>query len=126
MQFWGAVVFGILVMIVFVLVTVNILDIIPLAGPFVGGVAAGYAGGKNYLSGGRAGIVSALAGAFIVSADVLLQTGFLAAVVPHTREIAFLLFFLVSLIYFPVLGFIGGAAGGILRSGTFSLAGPSA
>ena len=112
---WWGVVLGFIVMVFFALITVNVLRFIPLAGPFVGGLAAGYTGGKDALSGALAGISAGILGALAVSADFLMNLGYLRAAVPAIPEIAGILFLGLALIYFPVLAFIGGAIGAVLR-----------
>jgi hypothetical protein len=113
-QFAKGVVAGIIVMILFAVVTVNILSLIPLFSPFIGGIVAGAVAGKDFLNGGKAGIVAGFLGAIAVALDVIGKIGFLTAAAPIPLA-AGVLFFILALMYFPILGFIGGAAGGYLR-----------
>src|SRR5512138_1003297 len=114
-RFWMSVALGVIVMILIAIFTVNALDLVPLVGPFVGGLVAGWALRKDFLRGGIAGVAAGLIGAVIVAFDFMMQTGYTRAALSHFRPIADLFFLGVALIYFPVLGFIGGAIGGLLR-----------
>ena len=114
-RFATAAVAGFIVMILFALVTVNFLKLIPLAGPFAGGLVAGYLCGKDYLTGGKAGMAAGTFGALAVWADFILNTNYLPSAVPSFPGIAGVLFLILAIIYFPVLAFIGGAFGGFLK-----------
>lgn len=112
--FWISVIAGVIVMLAFAVVFVNILKFVPFIGPFVGGLAAGLIR-RGLLSGGKAGLVSGLVGGLIVSLDYLLGTGFLqAATIPVVIPIGSS-FIIMSIIYFAILAFIGGAIGGWAR-----------
>ena len=115
-QFGTAVLLGFVVMILFALLTVNILELIPVVGPFFGGIVAGYYAGKDFLNGAKAGLVSGMLGLTAVSIDFMLNTGYLGAAVPHVLQVAGIMFLIwAMIIYFPVLAFIGGAIGGSLK-----------
>ncbi|HSQ94302.1 MAG TPA: hypothetical protein VLL74_08420 [Methanoregula sp.] len=135
-RFASAVVLGFIVMVIFAVITVNILDLIPLAGPFFGGLAAGYYNGKDpllpessgpffsglaagdrktHLTDGSAGFLSGIFGAVVVGFDFFLNTGLVRAAGLQIPEIGGLVFLLIALIYFPVLAFIGGVIGGLLK-----------
>jgi len=117
MQFYKAVIAGVIVMVLFALITVNILAIMPLGGPLVGSIVAGYIAGKDFLNGAKAGIVAGLAGGVLVALDMFSHIAFIRMSVPQISGIEGVLFLVLALIYFPILGFIGGAAGGILKAG---------
>ena len=135
-RFASAVVLGFIVMVIFAVITVNILDLIPLAGPFFGGLAAGYYNGKDpllpessgpffsglaagdrktHLTDGSAGFLSGIFGAVVVGFDFFLNTGLVRAAGLQIPEIGGLVFLVMALIYFPVLAFIGGVIGGLLK-----------
>jgi len=137
-RFLVAVILGFIVMILFAAITVNIFDLIPLAGPFFGGLAAGYyygkadltagsagpffgglaAGpddGKDRLTAGSAGFLAGIFGAVAVGLDFLLNLGLARTTGLQIPEIAGIVFLLLALIYFPILAFIGGILGGLLR-----------
>ncbi len=118
-RFAVAVAFGFFIMILFAVVTVNILKLIPLAGPFVGGFVAGYLCQKGYLIGGRAGMTAGIFGAFAVWIDLILNTRYLTSTVPTVPGVAGVLLLILAIIYFPVLAFLGGAFGGMVK-GKFS------
>ncbi len=116
LQFWTAVFLGFVVMILFAILTVNILELIPVVGPFFGGIVAGYFAGKDFLNGAKAGLASGLLGLLAVSIDFMLNTGYLRAAIPHALQVAGVLFLIwAMIIYFPILAFIGGALGGPLK-----------
>ncbi len=135
-RFSVAVILGFVVMVLFAVLTVNILDFIPLAGPFFGGLAAGYYNGKDpllpessgpffsglaagdgkaHLTDGSAGFLSGIFGAIVIGFDFFLNTGLVRAAGLQIPELAGLFLLLVAFIYFPVLAFIGGVFGGLLR-----------
>jgi hypothetical protein len=114
-RFGIAVILGFIVMILFALVWVNRLDMIPVPGPFFGGIVAGYLAGKDFLNGGKAGLISGIFGAIAVSIDLMLNTRYLMTAIPSFSQLAGVLFLIVAIIYFPVLAFIGGALGGLLK-----------
>ena len=113
-RFGTAVVAGAVVMILFALVTVNIMRLIPLAGPFIGGLVAGFLAGKDFQNGGKAGALAGWLGAVFVWVDIMMNTGFFPTAIPLPPA-AGVFFLIVAIFYFPILAFIGGAAGGILR-----------
>ncbi len=112
-RFGTAVISGLVVMILFALVTVNILDLVPLAGPFVGGIVAGAIAGKNVVNGASAGIISGFFGAIIISFDFMENVSMLKVAVPVSPAITGILFLISAIIYFPLLAALGGALGGI-------------
>lgn len=112
--FWISVVAGIIVMLAFAVAFVNILKFVPFIGPFVGGLVAGLIR-RGLLSGGKAGLVSGIVGGLVVSLDYLLGTGFLqGAAIPVVVPVDSV-FIIMSIIYFAILAFIGGAIGGWAR-----------
>jgi len=114
-NFWIAVVIGVIVMLGFALVFVNMFQFVPFVGPFIGGLAAGLIGRKSLLDGGRAGLVSGIAGGLIVSLDYLLDTGLLRGATLPVATAAGSIFVITSILYFAILAFIGGAIGGLAR-----------
>lgn len=116
-QIWIAVVCGLVVMILWAVFTRFILDFLPVGSPLVGGLAAGFAAGGGYLGGARAGAIAGALGAIVVVIDLVLFTGLLRSAVPVDAAVAGLLFIVVAIIFFPVLGAIGGIFGGLIRSG---------
>lgn len=115
-HFWIAVIAGFMVMIGFALISVNIMKFIPLASPFLGGLVAGLIVGRDYLTGGKAAIFAGILGAFIVSFDFIMNTGYFQGAVPQVAEIGGLLVLLTGIIYYPILAFIGGVMGGVLKA----------
>jgi hypothetical protein len=113
--FWISVIAGVVVMLAFAMVFVNVYNLIPVINPLVGGLVAGLIVRKGLLNGGRAGLVSGIAGGLIVSLDYLLGTGFLHAATIPVTALTGSLFIIVSIIYFAILAFIGGAIGGLVR-----------
>ncbi len=114
-QFAAAVVTGFIIMILFAVFTVNIMQLIPLFGPFVGGLVAGFIAGKGILNGGRAALMAGLLGAVAVAVDLMADTSYLKMAIPASPQIVGLVFLLVALLYFPILAFIGGVFGATIR-----------
>ena len=113
-NFWISVIAGIIVMLAFALAFVNVLKFVPFIGPFVGGLVAGLIR-RGLLNGGKAGLVSGIIGGLVVSLDYLLGTGFLqGAAIPVAIPLDSV-FIIMSVIYFAILAFIGGAVGGWAR-----------
>lgn len=110
-----AIIAGFLVMILFAMITVNIMELIPFFGPVVGGFVAGLIAGKGYMNGGKAAVVAGLMGAVGVGLDMMADTSFFKVAIPQSPQIAGLLFLIVALFYFPVLSLIGGVLGGALE-----------
>jgi hypothetical protein len=113
--FWISVITGVIVMLLFAVVFVNVFHLIPIINPFVGGLAAGLVAGRGALYGARAGLFAGMAGGVIVSLDYLFGTGFFMAVSVPTATLTGVLLIIVSVIYFGLLAFIGGAVGGQVR-----------
>ncbi len=114
-RFIVAIIAGFIVMILFAMVTVNIMELIPFFGPVIGGFVAGLIAGKDFLNGGKAAVVAGLMGAVGVGLDMMADTSFFKVAIPQSPQIAGLLFLFVALFYFPILSFIGGAVGGALE-----------
>ena len=113
--FWTAVITGVIVMLAFAVIFVNMFSFVPFIGPFVGGLVAGLMIRRGLLEGGRAGLYSGIAGGFIVSLDYLLGTGFLKGATIPVEYATVSIFVIMSIIYFAILAFIGGAIGGLAR-----------
>jgi hypothetical protein len=116
-NFWLGIISGLIVMFLVAIVIVNFLDLIPLVSPFVGGLVAGYFNRKDILTGGKAGILTGVLGAVIISLDFLIHTGFLQRITLAFQFFGVDIFVLGVIIYFAILGAIGGAIGGFLRCG---------
>ncbi len=115
---WVASAAGFLVIILLAAFDVNVLGIIPVFGPFFGGIAAGLVTGRDYVKGATAGVVAGFFGLIAVSVDLFLDTGYLKSAIPYSPELLGVYFFLFAMVvYFPILGFIGGAIGGAIRRG---------
>jgi len=114
-QFGEGVIAGLIIMILFAVVTVNIYNLVPLFGPFIGGIVAGLIARKDFLNGAKAGMLAGFIGAVIVALDFMAHTGIFQAAAPVSAQAVGVLYFILALFYFPVLGFIGGAAGGYYR-----------
>jgi hypothetical protein len=103
-------------MIVFALISIDVLNFIPLLGPFVGGIAAGYIVRKDIMSSGNAGLYAAILAAIVVSLDVTYGLKFM-----QDATMAFVvgtgwLVLIATVIYFALLGFIGGAIGWMIHN----------
>ena len=111
-QFTVAIIIGFVVMILFGIITVNIMQLIPIFGPFVGGIVAGIIAGKNFLNGAKAALIAGLLGAVAVSVDFIANTWYVTMAVPQYFQIFGVFFLVISLFYFSILAFLGGALGG--------------
>ncbi len=115
-RFWTAVLVGFVVMLLFAILTVNVMDLVPVVGPFFGGIVAGYLAGKDLLNGAKAGFAAGVLGLAAVSIDFMANTGYLRAAIPSVLQVAGVLFLVWAMIvYFPILAFTGGALGGAVR-----------
>ena len=114
-QFTVAIIIGFVVMILFGIITVNIMQLIPIFGPFVGGIVAGIIAGKNFLNGAKAALIAGLLGAVAVSVDFIANTSYVTMAVPQYFQIFGVFFLVISLFYFSILAFLGGALGGAAR-----------
>jgi hypothetical protein len=114
-KFWMAVIIGFLVMLAFALITVNLLKFIPLLGPFIGGLVAGLIVRRNLIEGGKAGLVAGIIGGIVVSIDYLLGTAILQGILEPFAAFAGVLLVFIVVIYFVILGWIGGAIGAMIR-----------
>jgi hypothetical protein len=108
---------GLIVMFLIAILTVNIIGMVPFVSPFIGGLVAGYIARKDILTGGKAGVATGVLGAVVISLDFLIRTGYLHGITDAFQSIGPDVFMLGVIIYFAVLGFIGGAIGGYLRCG---------
>jgi Family of unknown function (DUF5518) len=124
-NFLLGVITGLIVMFLVALVTVNLLGLIPLISPLIGGLVAGYITRKDVMNGGRAGITMGVLGAIVISLDFLIRTGYLQGLANAFRFIGADIFIFGVIIYFGILGFIGGAIGGYLRCGYLFCPAPS-
>ena len=113
--FWISVIAGVIVMLAFAVLSVNILDLIPIINPLIGGLVAGLIIGRGALCGSKAGVVAGIAGGVMVFLDYLLGTGFMESVTIPMATLTGSVLILVLIPYFAILGLIGGAIGGMVR-----------
>ncbi|MDI6718683.1 MAG: DUF5518 domain-containing protein [Methanomicrobiales archaeon] len=108
-NFWTGVIAGWILMI--------IVDLfVPVAGPFVGGFAAGYIARGGPWNAGIAGLVSGILGGIIVVLLVLVgSTVLLGGVGFFTALFVGILLMVVLFLVHGILAFIGGAIAGALR-----------
>ena len=97
-------------------VTVNIMQLVPLAGPFVGGVVAGLIAGKDFLNGAKAEFVAGFLGVVGVAVDLMADTAFFKVAVPGHPRSPGSCSWLLPVSTFPSLLFLAGPWEG--RSGT--------
>ena len=109
------VVIGLIVMIVFALISIGMLNFIPLLGPFVGGLVAGYIVHKDIMSGGKAGLYAGILAAIVVSLDFMLGLKYLQGATMSFIVGTGSLVLIATVIYFALLGFIGGSIGWMLK-----------
>jgi Family of unknown function (DUF5518) len=124
-RFWLGVLAGLIIMFAVALITVNLLALLPLAGPFLGGIVAGLIAGKDILNGGKAGFVTGALGAVAISLDFLIRTGYLQGVTVAFRFLSSEIFIVGVTVYLVILGSLGGALGGYLRCGYRQCEAPS-
>jgi hypothetical protein len=110
-NFWLGVITGLIVTFLVALITVNLLALAGLISPFIGGLAAGYIAKRDIMNGGKAGIVMGVIGAIAISLDFLLHTGYLRGLTVAFQSMGADVFIIGAIIYFGILGFIGGAVG---------------
>ena len=112
---WMAVVIGFILMIVFAVISIDVLNFIPLLGPFVGGLVAGYMVKKDIMEGGKAGLYAAIFAAIVVSLDVTYGLKYLQGATMAFVVGTGWLVLIATVIYFAMLGFIGGAIGWMVK-----------
>jgi hypothetical protein len=112
---WIGVVIGFIIMIVFALISIRSLIFIPLLGPFVGGLVAGYIVHKDIMSGGKAGLCAGILAAIVVSLDFMLGLKYLQGATMSFIVGTGSLVLIATVIYFALLGFIGGSIGWMLK-----------
>lgn len=118
-RFLLGVALGFIVIILLAALNVNALGLIPVLGPFFGGIVAGYVGGRNSTTGAQAGIIAGAFGTAVVIIDFILKTDYVQAAIPRIPEFTGVVLFLVAMVvYFPILAFIGGAIGGAVHRAT--------
>lgn len=114
-RFIVAIIAGLIVMILFAIVTVNIMQLIPFFGPVIGGFVAGLIAGWGFLNGGKAAVVAGFMGPIGVGLDMMADTAFFKVAVPQSPQIAGLLFLVLARFNFPILSLFGGVLGGALE-----------
>jgi len=115
---WTGVVIGFIVMIVFAVISIGMLNFIPLLGPFVGGVLAGYIVRKDIMNAGKAGLFAAIFAAIVVSLDFTLGLKYMQGATMSFIVGTGFLVLIATVIYFAVLGFIGGSIGWMVKERT--------
>ena len=113
------VVIGFIVMIVFAVISIDVLNFIPLLGPFVGGVLAGYIVRKDIMNAGKAGLYAAIFAAIVVSLDFTLGLKYMQGATMSFIVGTGFLVLIATVIYFALLGFIGGAIGWMVKERSF-------
>jgi len=119
-NFWISVIAGIIAMLAFAIVTVNIYHFAPVISPFIGGIVTGLVARRDALYGGKAGVVSGVAGGLLVLLDFLLGTKLLETVTTPVAALAGGLLLFVAIPYFAIFAFIGGAIGGQMTQCVFT------
>lgn len=109
---------GIVVMILSALVMVNIFNLIPIVGPFFGGIVAGVIVGENFFTGAKAGLIAGLFGAIAVAIDFTSHTTYLLGATPGFAAGLGIFFLVLSLFYFTILGIHRWSNRGIPDEGT--------
>jgi ABC-type multidrug transport system permease subunit len=112
---WMGVVIGFIIMIVFALISIDVLNFIPLVGPFVGGLVAGYFVQKDIMNGGNAGLYAGILAAIVVSLDFMFGLKYLQGATVSFIFGTGSLVLIATVIYFALFGFIGGAIGWMLK-----------
>jgi ABC-type multidrug transport system permease subunit len=112
---WTGVVIGFIVMIVFAVISIDVLNFIPLLGPFVGGLVAGYIVDKDIMNAGKAGMYAAIFAAIVVSLDFTLGLKYMQGATMAFVVGTGWLVLIATVIYFALLGFIGGAIGWMVK-----------
>jgi len=112
---WMGVVIGFIVMIVFAVISISVLNFIPLLGPFVGGLVAGYIVHKDIMNAGKAGMYAAIFAAIVVSLDFTLGLKYMQGATMAFVVGTGWLVLIATVIYFALLGFIGGAIGWMVK-----------
>jgi hypothetical protein len=120
-NFWLGVITGLIVTFLVVLITVNLLTLVALVSPFIGGLVTGLIARRDIMNSGKAGIVMGVISAIAISLNFLLRTGYLQGLTVAFQSMGADLFIIGAIIYFGILGFIGGAVGWYLRRCGFSL-----
>lgn len=116
---WMGVVIGFIVMIVFAVISIGVLNFIPLLGPFVGGVLAGYIVRKDIMNAGKAGMYAAIFAAIVVSLDFTLGLKYMQGATMAFVVGTGWLVLIATVIYFALLGFIGGSIGWMVKERSF-------
>ena len=112
---WIGVVIGFIIMIVFALISIRSLIFIPLLGPFVGGLVAGYIVHKDIMSGGKAGLYAGILAAVVITLDFISGMKYLQGATLSFIVGTGSLVLIATIIYFAIVGFIGGSIGWMLK-----------
>ncbi len=102
-SFWLAVAVGFVLMV--------ILGFAPVIGPLVAGLIAGLIAGGGIWNGGKAGFMSGLLGAIILSVLAILGSTFLLGIFGLVAGLGIAVTLIVLALYHAVLGMIGGCIG---------------
>jgi len=106
-SFWLAVAVGFVLMVV--------LGFAPVIGPLVAGLIAGLIAGGGVWNGGKAGFLSGLLGAVILSVMAIIGSTFLLGIFGLVAGLGIAGALIILALYHAVLGLIGGVVGGLLR-----------
>jgi len=106
-SFWLAVAIGFILMVV--------LGFVPVIGPLVAGLVAGLIAGGGAWNGGKAGFLSGLLGAVILSGLAIVGSTFLLGIFGLVAGLGIAVTLIILALYHAVLGFIGGFLGSLLR-----------
>lgn len=112
--FWISVIAGVIAMVVFAFVTINIYHLIPIISPFVGGLVTGLIVRRDAMSSGKAGVVAGIVGGIVIIFDFLLGTKLLENLSSPLAVLAGGFMIIVAVPYYAIFAFIGGVAGGIM------------
>jgi hypothetical protein len=112
---WTGVVAGFIIMIFFALISIDVMKFIPILGPFVGGVVAGYIVHKDIMTSGKAGLYAGILTAIVVTLDFMSGLKYMkGATIPYIVGSGFLVL-IFTIIIFAFLSFLGGAFGSMIQ-----------
>jgi|APHig6443717817_1056837.scaffolds.fasta_scaffold531500_2 hypothetical protein len=106
-SFWLAVAVGFVLMV--------ILGFVPVIGPLVAGLVAGLIAGGDVWNGGKAGFLSGLAGAVILSVLAIIGSTFLLGIFGLIAGLGIAMTLIILALYHAALGLTGGIIGVLLR-----------
>ena len=92
-----------------------ILGFVPVIGPLVAGLVAGLIAGGDVWNGGKAGFLSGLAGAVILSVLAIIGSTFLLGIFGLIAGLGIAMTLIILALYHAALGLTGGIIGVLLR-----------